>query len=312
MTRRFPSPPGRAVLCAALLGLMPTVVFAQDGPAQAGAALWQDVDARGLAPEDGARAITPGRFRTLRLDTGALLALLDRAPREFTDAARAESVVLALPLPAGRLPALPHRGLADHGGRARGRVPRAAHLQGPGPRRPHRDGALRLDARRLPRDGAVGARHAVRRPAHRRATTRTTSPTTRRTTSGATSSTSAAASPVSSWARRTPASTRRTRASTAATSLPWHPAAPCRPTAWPWPRPASTRRSTAARWRRAMSAITTTMNRVNGVYERDLAVRMVLVANNSSIVYTNAGHRPVHEQQRQHHARAEPDEPHAA
>ncbi len=42
----------------------------------------------------------------------------------------------------------------------------------------------------------------------------------------------------------------------------------------------------------AMAGMTTTMNRVNGVYERDFAVRMVMVANNSSIVYTNAATDP--------------------
>jgi hypothetical protein len=38
----------------------------------------------------------------------------------------------------------------------------------------------------------------------------------------------------------------------------------------------------------ALSAITTTLNRVNQIYERDLAVRMVLVANNNLLIYTNA------------------------
>jgi hypothetical protein len=43
----------------------------------------------------------------------------------------------------------------------------------------------------------------------------------------------------------------------------------------------------------AMTAMTTTMNRVNGVYERDLAIHMNMVANNNLIVYaassTNCG-----------------------
>ncbi|HET9529452.1 MAG TPA: zinc-dependent metalloprotease family protein, partial [Blastocatellia bacterium] len=42
----------------------------------------------------------------------------------------------------------------------------------------------------------------------------------------------------------------------------------------------------------ALSGITTTMNRVNGIYERDLAVRMVLVAGEASIIYTNAQSDP--------------------
>ncbi len=39
-------------------------------------------------------------------------------------------------------------------------------------------------------------------------------------------------------------------------------------------------------------AINTSMTRINGVYEKDLAVTMVLVANNTDIIYLNAGTDP--------------------
>lgn len=42
----------------------------------------------------------------------------------------------------------------------------------------------------------------------------------------------------------------------------------------------------------AQAAQTTLMTRVNGIYERDLAIRMVIVANNNLIIYTNAGTDP--------------------
>lgn len=42
----------------------------------------------------------------------------------------------------------------------------------------------------------------------------------------------------------------------------------------------------------ALAAIATTLNRVNGVYERDLSTRMVLVANNNLLIYTNAATDP--------------------
>jgi hypothetical protein len=38
---------------------------------------------------------------------------------------------------------------------------------------------------------------------------------------------------------------------------------------------------------RALQAMTTTMNRVNGIYERDLSIRMVFIANEMNIIYTN-------------------------
>ena len=42
----------------------------------------------------------------------------------------------------------------------------------------------------------------------------------------------------------------------------------------------------------ALAAMTTTMNRVDGIYEHELAVRMVLIANNNLIIYTDSTSDP--------------------
>ena len=42
----------------------------------------------------------------------------------------------------------------------------------------------------------------------------------------------------------------------------------------------------------AMAAMVTTMNRVNGIYEKTISVTMVMIANNSSLIYVNAATDP--------------------
>jgi reprolysin-like metallo-peptidase family M12B/K319-like protein len=289
MTRRIPSPPGRAVLCAALLGLLPVGAAAQDRTAADGAALWQDVDARALGADDGARMITPGRFRTLRLDTGALQALLERAPRELSDAARAESVVLALPLPQGgfqrfriedspimedalaaefpELRTFKGQGLDDPTATVRfDWTPSGFHAMVLSAR-----GTLFVDPRSKGDDTHYVAYD-------KKDYERSQKFDFRCGVTGEPLKEDAGIHKEDAGVHKegvalAPGGTLQTyRLALAATGeyTAFHG-------------------GTVAG---AMSAIVTTMNRVNGVYERDLAVRMVLVANNSSVVYTNASTDP--------------------
>ena len=63
--------------------------------------VWQEIEVAGIAlPKE--REIIPQAYRTIRLNKEALQDTLRRAPMEYTDAARNREVVLTLPMPDGR------------------------------------------------------------------------------------------------------------------------------------------------------------------------------------------------------------------
>lgn len=69
--------------------------------AQAGPRIWQDV-AESSIPTQGEREIRPREYRTLRLDMSALRGLLANAPIEFTKGAKDAPVTMSFPLPDGK------------------------------------------------------------------------------------------------------------------------------------------------------------------------------------------------------------------
>ena len=80
-------------------GFLP-VISSASSPTQESGDVWFDVD-EGHFSVLGDRWIVPQAYRTVGLDAGALQALLAEAPLEGTPAAADSSVILALPLPEG-------------------------------------------------------------------------------------------------------------------------------------------------------------------------------------------------------------------
>jgi hypothetical protein len=84
----------RRTLPAALALLASPALAAGRGP-------WRDVDEKLLAGQAGERVIVPQRYRVLALDAAALRERLSGAPMEFTPEAAARPLELELPLPDG-------------------------------------------------------------------------------------------------------------------------------------------------------------------------------------------------------------------
>ena len=90
----------RRLIFLLVSGLVLSLIFAAAAGAQSGADLWVDANEADL-PAGGERLIVPQRYRTLTLDSDGLLALLQSAPAEGSEAAGQSSVILTLPLPDG-------------------------------------------------------------------------------------------------------------------------------------------------------------------------------------------------------------------
>ncbi|HSN75171.1 MAG TPA: zinc-dependent metalloprotease family protein [Anaerolineae bacterium] len=102
--RSHPLRPARLLTVLTLLAILATsalpVLAGPTLPAQPAAVLWNDVDERTFTPA-GERWIVPQQYRVVELNVAALQDLLAAAPLEGTPAAAESDVVLALPLPEG-------------------------------------------------------------------------------------------------------------------------------------------------------------------------------------------------------------------
>ena len=92
-----------AVVLCALAVLHGGHALAADASTQPGASsLWQAVDEASLAAS-GLRVLIPAKYRTMRLDRQAMADLLAQAPMEFTPAAKDAAPIIMLPMPDGTL-----------------------------------------------------------------------------------------------------------------------------------------------------------------------------------------------------------------
>ncbi len=265
-----------ATLLTTGLALAPSLWTTPAWAAPDDGGLWQDVEASRLAAGDEQRVLKQGRYRTLEVDTSALTALLEEAPLELTDAARAKAVVLHLPLPRGGFGRFRIEEAPIMEDALAAQFPEIRTYRGQGLDDPA--ATARLDwtpdgfhAMVLSGSGTFFVDpHAKGDRAHyvsyyKKDYRRRVAPEFRCEVTGETLSVYDE-KPVGSV--RAPGGTlQRYRLALAATGeyTAFH----------------------GGTVNAAMSAIATSVNRVSGVYERELAVRLVLVGNNSSIVYTN-------------------------
>lgn len=246
--------------------------------------IWQEIDAATI-PQQRKREIIPQAYRTFRLEKEALQQMLRRVPLEFTEAARNTEVVMTLPMPDGRIERFRIEESPIMAPELAARFPEIRTYRGQGI--DDRSATLRFDitpvgfhAQVLSAQETVYVDPYAKGDAENyisyfKRDLRKGSPfecLVGATVGGAGVDIDVTQMAVPLTVPPNGATLRTYRLALAATGEYTIAAGGTVPV--------------------AMARITTSMNRVNGIYERELALRMTLVANNNVLIYTDPNTDP--------------------
>jgi hypothetical protein len=253
--------------------------------------VWQGISDSGLKKRSAERLIVPNVYSTFRVDKSALNSLLDNAPREFSEAARTEEVIMTIPMPDGTFSRFRIQNSPIMEPELAAKYPEINSYLGQGIDNPN--ATVRFDM------SPVGFRAMIL------STDGTTliEPYAKGDTSNYISFNKKNVEGKSSFQCEVTGNPLLddkkldlfnfelpTKVINGTTLRTYRLAMAATGEYTTYFRQAGDTDEQAKA--RALAAIVTTMNRVNGVYERDLAVRMVLVANTDLLIYTNAATDP--------------------
>ena len=255
--------------------------------------VWSQADDAALSQRRLERAIVPDQYKTFALNKTALRTILNRAPREFSDVARNEEVLLTLPMPDGKFT---HFRLIESSVMApelAAKFPEIKTYVGQGIEDPTATGRISISpsgfrAMILSKDGTV-----VVDPYAKGDTTNYIS--YRKADIGESTDFKCLfddeAGNHVDFSAPTGFETESPNLVINGNTLRVYRLALAATAEYVnvFRKPEDTDAQAKAR---ALEQQVLIMNRVNGVYERDLAVRMVLIANNDSLIYTDAATDP--------------------
>jgi hypothetical protein len=268
----------RGILALLATGLV-FVAWAGSAVATSPDRVWEAVEESGIARSAAARQIVPQRYRTVRLDLDAFESRMRRAPQEHATPADRSDEILWLPLPDGQYEAFRIAESPVMDAELARRYPQIRTWVGAGVDDP--GATLRFDLTPKGFHAQILSEHGTSyidpfQPGDRRnyiAYHKRDHDHGESVRCSVTGQAAAKHAVVHAAAKVSSGATLRTyRTAIAATGeyTQFHGGGVVD----------------------ALAAIVTTLNRVNGIYEREVGVRMVLVADNDAIIYTNPASDP--------------------